>query len=63
MLPASAVNAVEAPASCRKRRRLTSGMGEVPLVLTYQTPSDDGIRAERVFQEQQTSGKGWVASV
>lgn len=33
MLLESAVNAVVAPASWRKRRRLTSGMGEGPLVL------------------------------
>ncbi|GGY85448.1 hypothetical protein GCM10010345_35490 [Streptomyces canarius] len=61
MLLDSAVNAVVAPAIWRKRRRLTSDMGEDPLILTYAMPPGDGIRAERVFQEQQTSGKGAVA--
>jgi hypothetical protein len=61
MLFDSAVKAVVAPASWRKRRRLTSDMGEAPLILTRGRPEHGEMRAVRVFQEQQTSGKGLVA--
>jgi len=40
---------------------LTSDMGEAPLILTRGRPEHGEMRAVRVFQEQQTSGKGLVA--
>ncbi len=65
MLLESAVNAEVAPATWRNLRRLTSGMSEGPLPLRVfdRTEPLDGLRAEGVFQEHQTSGKGLVALV
>ncbi len=63
MLPESAVNAEVAPASWRKRRRLTSDMGEGPLKRKENLvrPVRVVMRAQGVFQEHRTSGKAPVA--